>query len=165
MSKAIRLTILASLALAWLCGSALAQQGVTNSTKNRKQIAILHWYEANLTTRFTVGTDSGPHPNRAAFDGANIWVSNPGTATPPSTPASVTKLRANDGALLGTFTIAPAVSGIPGDSGIAFDGANIWLVNQQLGLVKLRASDGKQLPVNTSLAPGGAAGFFSGLVF
>ena len=56
MSKGIRLTLLASLALAWLCGSALAQ--VTSSTKNPKQIAIMHWYPANLTTTFGIGPNT-----------------------------------------------------------------------------------------------------------
>ena len=68
MAKAIRLSILAPLALAWLCGSAPAQ--VTNSTKNPKQVAILHWYPANLTTNFQVVS----FPSCLAFDGANIWV-------------------------------------------------------------------------------------------
>ena len=78
MSKAMRLIILAPIALAWLCGSAaLAQGGVTNSTKNPAQIATLHWYEANVTTSFQVGTvpnQFGTAPTSVAFDGANIWV-------------------------------------------------------------------------------------------
>jgi hypothetical protein len=44
--------------------------GVTDSTQNPLQIAILHWYKANLTTTFKVGT----FPSGAVFDGANIWV-------------------------------------------------------------------------------------------
>ena len=44
--------------------------GVTKSTKNPLQIAILHWYDANLTTTFKVGT----FPSGAVFDGANVWV-------------------------------------------------------------------------------------------
>jgi YVTN family beta-propeller protein len=51
-----------------------------------------------------------------AFDGANIWVTNGGSN-------SVTKLRASDGAHLGTFS----VGNYP--FGIAFDGANIWVTN------------------------------------
>jgi len=51
-----------------------------------------------------------------AFDGANIWVTNWGDGT-------VSKLRASDGANLGTF----AVGGDP--NGVAFDGANIWVTN------------------------------------
>jgi len=72
----------------------------------------------------------GSYPMGVAFDGANIWVANAGSAT-------VTKLRASDGATLGTF----AVGSYP--YGVAFDGANIWVTNQSSTTVsKLRASDG-----------------------
>jgi DNA-binding beta-propeller fold protein YncE len=65
-----------------------------------------------------------------AFDGANIWVVNLGSST-------VTKLRAADGALLGTFHVGFS------PQGIAFDGANIWVMNNGDSTVtKLRASDG-----------------------
>ena len=77
MSKGIRLTLLASLALAWLCGSALAQGGVTDSTKNPAQIAILRWYPANLTTSFPVGRSA----SGVTFDGANLWVTNGGSVS------------------------------------------------------------------------------------
>ena len=50
--------------------------GVTSSMRNPLQIAILHWYNANQTTSFAVGT----LPTFVAFDGANIWVTtNPAT--------------------------------------------------------------------------------------
>jgi len=53
---------------------------------------------------------------------------------------NVSKLRASDGTVLGTF----AVGGQP--FGIAFDGADMWVVNQGDGTVsKLRASDGTVL--------------------
>jgi len=45
---------------------------VTSSTQSPLQIAILHWYDANLTTSFSVGSA----PTGVAFDGANIWVAN-----------------------------------------------------------------------------------------
>lgn len=62
-----------------------------------------------------------------------IWVANFGSNT-------VTKLRANDGATLGTF----AVGSEP--SSVAFDGANIWVPNQGDNTVsELRASDGATL--------------------
>ena len=48
--------------------------GVTSSTQNPLQLALLHWYDANLTTSFGVGSD----PVGVAFDGANIWVANRG---------------------------------------------------------------------------------------
>jgi DNA-binding beta-propeller fold protein YncE len=51
-----------------------------------------------------------------AFDGANIWVANNGAG-------SLTKLRASDGALLGTFAVGAS------PIGVAFDGANVVAVN------------------------------------
>jgi DNA-binding beta-propeller fold protein YncE len=103
--------------------------GVVTSNRNPLQIALKHWYAANSTTSFTVGTD----PTGIAFDGANIWVTNFADAT-------VSKLRANDGALLGTF----AVGSKPYNA--AFDGANIWVTNQgDNNVTKLRASDGAVL--------------------
>ena len=135
MSKAIRLTLLAPFALAWLCGSALAQGGVTNSTKNPKQIATLHWYEANVTTSFQVGTvpnQFGTAPTSVAFDGANIWVNLGG---------SLIKLRPSDGAVLAT------VNNLDGDcESLIYDGANLWTACFQ-GILspildKVRASDG-----------------------
>ncbi len=93
-------------------------------------VAILRWYPVNLAgAEFSVGTQ----PQGAAFDGANIWVAN-------SQSGNVTKLRAADGAVLGTFP----VGGGPGY--LTFDGANMW-VNNGSSLVKLRASDGHQLGV------------------
>ncbi len=53
-----------------------------------------------------------------AFDGANIWVAN-------YNDDSVTKLRAGDGSLVGTY---PAGNG---PNGMAFDGANIWVANSK----------------------------------
>ena len=74
---------------------------------------------------------AGDGPQRLAFDGANIWVTNQYVHT-------VTKLRASDGANLGTF---PA-GNYP--AWITFDGANIWVSNQTVSgtVTKLRASDG-----------------------
>jgi len=58
----------------------------------------------------------GSAPTAVAFDGANIWVTNWGSA-------NVTKLRAADGSVLGTF----AVGSNP--FAVAFDGANVWVTN------------------------------------
>lgn len=86
---------------------------------NPLQLAILRWYDANTAGhQIPVGTA----PYGLAFDGANIWVANSGSAT-------VTKLRASDGANLGTI----AVGNTP--EGVAFDGANIWVANQQSNTV------------------------------
>jgi len=65
------------------------------------------------TCTFPVGTN----PQGVTFDGANIWVAN------NQSPRTVTKLRASDGAELGTFNVG--INPI----GVAFDGANIWVAN------------------------------------
>ena len=68
-----------------------------------------------------------------AFDGANIWVTNDNSN-------NVTKLRASDGAVLGTFAVGSS------PTGVAFDGANVWVANYSSNNVtKLRASDGSVL--------------------
>jgi DNA-binding beta-propeller fold protein YncE len=59
---------------------------------------------------------------------------------------NVTKLRASDGKLLGTFTLASGATPF----GVVFDGANIWVANNFFGsptanVSKLRACDGKLL--------------------
>ena len=93
-----------------------------------ESVSILRWYAINQTAaEFSVGQQ----PAGAAFDGANMWIAN-------SQSGNVTKLRAADGAAMGTF----AVGGTP--SWMTFDGANMW-VNNGSSLVKLRASDGQQL--------------------
>jgi len=97
------------------------------------QIATLRWDSQQAD--FVVGTFAvGNRPGAMAFDGANIWVAN-------ADDGNVTKLRASDGANLGTFAV-----GINPGGGVAFDGANIWVANLVSGNVtKLRASDGANL--------------------
>jgi hypothetical protein len=92
---------------------------------------------------FAVGTS----PFGVAFDGANIWVAN--------FSGNVTKLRASDGACVGTCTF-PAGSG---PRAVAFDGANIWVANEASNNVtKLRASDGANLGTfMVGVAPRGVA--------
>ena len=117
------------------------------ASPNPLQVAVLHWYPANVTTQFPVGLG----PSAVAFDGSDVWVVN-GDAT-------VTKLRASDGTSLGTFPV-----GI-GATNIAFDGANIWTTNvASNNVTKLRASDGANLgtfPLGSS--PTGIA--FDGAIF
>ena len=105
-------------------------QGPPGVGLNPLQVAILRWYQANVTgLQFPVGSG----PSGVAFDGANIWVSNRFDNT-------VSKLRASDGTNLGAF----AVGSQP--IGVAFDGANIWVANYASGTVtELRASDGTVL--------------------
>ena len=106
---------------------------------NPLKVALLKWFPAYRSTTFKVGKS----PVGLAFDGANIWVSN-------QYGGSVTKLRASDGANLGTF---PAASGA---WGIAFDGTNIWVAGGP-DIVELRQSDGKLL-FYTRLPQGGGEG-------
>jgi len=73
----------------------------------------------------------GQGPRGLTFDGANIWAAD-------SAGGTVTKVRASDGMLLGTYKVGP------GPECVAFDGDNIWVTNRDDGSVsKIRASDGK----------------------
>lgn len=73
------------------------------------QIATMRWDQVGRSGKFTVGS----LPVGLAFDGANIWTTNVGSN-------NVTKLRASDGAVFGSYPLSAAVIGM------AFDGANIW---------------------------------------
>jgi outer membrane lipoprotein-sorting protein len=87
--------------------------------------ALLQWYRQDYAV--------GIFPSSLAFDGANVWVANLDSDT-------VTKLRASDGANLGTFPV--------GDFpvGVAFGGASIWVANALSdNVMKLRPSDGANL--------------------
>src|ERR1700682_4819646 len=95
----------ANLIPGWAQGAGNATNNNTPPTKNWAagnplKIALLKWYPANLTTSFKVGQN----PYGIAFDGANMWVTNNGDST-------VTKLRASDGANLGTFNVGGAPMG------------------------------------------------------
>jgi hypothetical protein len=112
--------------------SPVAVAGGGFNTFNPQQIALLRWYEANQTgMQYSVGTS----PRGIAFDGNNIWVAN-------DYSNNVTKIRASDGANLGTFAATTNANPM----GIAFDGANIWVANSgSNNVTKLRASDGANL--------------------
>ncbi len=118
-------------------GALQMPDGVTiSSGRSPQQIATLHWYGANSQASFQTG--SGPYA--VAFDGSSIWVAN-------TFNSNVTKLRASDGADLGTFFV-----GSP--RGVAFDGSSIWVTTfNSNNVTKLRASDGANLgtfPVGTT---------------
>jgi hypothetical protein len=86
-----------------------------------------------------VGTfNVGGLPGWIAFDGANMWVANP-------SGNYVTKLRASDGAILGTFTFGSGTF----PSRITFDGSSIWVSGggSSNWVTKLRVSDG--FPLHT----------------
>jgi hypothetical protein len=128
VSKSVRLVVFSILAASFLSVPTRAQTGVNIEVQNPLQIATLHWYSANLSTSFTVGN----LPHHVAFDGASIWVTN-------FLDNTVTKLRASDGTVLGTFAAATP-------TGVAFDGANVWVANVNVNTVtKLRGSDGTLL--------------------
>lgn len=98
---------------------------------NPLRVATLQWYSVNETgLRYTI-----PPGNAVllAFDGANMWV-----VSGQQLSSSVTKLRASDGANLGTFN-----AGTERPLCIAFDGANMWVSNgEDSTVVKIRTSDG-----------------------
>ena len=90
-------------------GSGLSGVSRVGSTVDLNNVAMLRWDLLNRS--FPVGDA----PQGVAFDGTNIWVANVSSD-------NVTKLRASDGANLGTFPVARPF-------GVAFDGANIWVAN------------------------------------
>jgi hypothetical protein len=64
-----------------------------------------------------------------AFDGANVWCHG---------PSQLAKVRASDGAILGTYSGGGGTYG-----GIVFDGENIWVPSQTNNWITVRrASDG-----------------------
>src|SRR5215831_15317696 len=136
MSKITHLAV--SFCLVLISTSALAQSGVVDSTKNPNQLAVRHWYQANQSAQQSglptaPSFPTGKGPIALAFDGANMWTVNFSDNT-------VTKLRAKDGSLLGTFAVGT------NPWAAAFDGANIWVTNRGDSTVsKLRASDGALL--------------------
>ena len=84
--------------------------------------ALMQWY----TKTYAVGSN----PLGVAFDGSNIWVINANDAT-------VTKMVASTGAIVGTYSV-----GVYPYS-IAFDGTNIWVANANPNTVTvLTASTG-----------------------
>ena len=116
--------------------SALASDTFPNS-RNLSLLGSLRW--DLLGQRVNVGSS----PVGVAFDGANIWVANNGSGT-------VTKVRASDGNIQGTFTVGTS------PIGVAFDGTNIWVANAGSNTVtKLRVSDGVNLTCSPKITPGG----------
>lgn len=92
---------------------------------NPAQVALLRWYPANgsgnvIPLTYALGI---------AFDGANMWVT--------SQSGTITKIRAADNAVLGSYP----TGGLP--TGVAFDGSAMWVTNQSSNTVsKIRVSDG-----------------------
>ena len=93
-----------------------------------------------------VSLPSGGGPSGLAYDGANMWITHQGTRT-------VTKVRATDTVLLGTF----AVGSNP--AGIAFDGKYMWIANSGDNTVsQLLANDGSHVQtIPVDMRPTGVA--------
>jgi len=129
-------------------GSGLTNLNTSGSATavNPIRIALNRWYSANQVTAFSCG---GAGPIGMAFDGANIWVADIGSN-------QVTKIRASDGYVTGTF------SSLYRPRSICFDGANIWVTGEPTGLQKIRASDGTSLATNSSVPPSYFACLFDG---
>ncbi|MCG8408046.1 MAG: hypothetical protein MI923_22840 [Phycisphaerales bacterium] len=117
-------------------GSGLSGVSQLGSTVDLHDVAMMRW--DLLNQKFPTGES----PHAVAFDGANIWVTN-------RHGDNVTKLRASDGANLGTFPV--------GNFPVAacFDGANIWVASAaDSNVMKLQASDGAVLDTfNTGGSP------------
>jgi hypothetical protein len=102
----------------------LAPGATVETTTNSSLLGSLRW---DLLTKKSFPV---PDPQGIAFDGGHLWIAS-------CCNNSVYKLRASDGAKLGSFTVGV------GAEGVAFDGSNIWVANVASGTVtKLRASDG-----------------------
>jgi hypothetical protein len=102
----------------------LAPNLVDGQQRNLTLIATHRWDILRPQATFGVGTN----PEGVAFDGTNIWVTN-------FSSFNVTKLRASDGANLGTFAVINTADAV------VYDGVNIW-VGTDNGLQKIRPSDG-----------------------
>jgi hypothetical protein len=109
----------------------IASRQPTQQYINPLRVATLQWYSVNETgLRYAIPPGNPVH---LAFDGANMWV-----VSGQQLSSSVTKLRASDGANLGTFT-----AGTERPLCIAFDGANMWVSNDEdTSVRKIRTSDG-----------------------
>lgn len=105
----------------------IASNQLSHPFINPLRVATLQWYEANQTNV----TYSVPSARHLTFDGVNMWVTNYSSDT-------ITKLRASDGASLGTYSV-----GGNNPNASVFDGENIWVTCNNLIVTKLRASNGE----------------------
>jgi len=108
--------------------------GANGTYYNPLQIALKAWYNANNVAAFQGAPYNFNSPGGITFDGSNVWIANGGGGT-------VSKIRASDGRLLGTF----AAGSDP--AALAFDGRRIWVANHNLAsahttVTVLNASDG-----------------------
>src|SRR5215469_16583507 len=92
--------------LLWILAFIASAIAAEAQPPNPHYVALLKW-SPNQTTTVSLGS----RPLSLAFDGANIWA---------ATHSGVTKVRATDGTVLGSFSAGVF------PSNIAYDGANIW---------------------------------------
>jgi hypothetical protein len=111
ISLVLAMVAAAGLIPGWAQEAADRGQAATENwpSGNPLKIALLKWYQANLTTSFIVGKTKNSNPYGLAFDGQNMWTAN--------SEGTVTKLRASDGAILGNFAVGGQANGV------VFDGA------------------------------------------
>ena len=86
--------------------------GASGQNINPLQLAMNKW-SANPVNPIFVGAT----PEQMVFDGDNIWVAN-------SYGQSISKIRASDGVVLGTYSVGPY------PRGIAYDGSYIWVTTE-----------------------------------
>lgn len=92
------------------------------------EVVKIRVFDDAIVGRFPVGRN----PEGVAFDGRHVWVANFSDVT-------VTKLRARDGLLLGTFPIGS----FGGAVSVAYDRAGgVWVTNFSGSVVKLQERDG-----------------------
>lgn len=100
---------------------------VSAAAVNPLRIALRRWHDGIKTG---IAFTAGASPSDVAFDGQHVWVAN-------LNGSSLTKLRASDGLLEGTFALGSA------PYALAFDGAYVWTANFfGNSVTKVRASDG-----------------------
>ncbi len=104
-------------------------------------IWVANYFSDHVTQlRASDGMNLGDHPIPGTsawaigFDGTSIWLVDDNFG-------EVVKFRPSDGQILGAYPVGPS------PSGIVYDGANIWVGNDNGELVKIRASDGLNLGV------------------
>jgi len=123
---------------------------VTNSNNNDV------WKLDRDTGEQLASYPTGIFPLSIIFDGRNMWIGN-GTSVNVGAPVpgvgSLSKIRAADGANLGTFAVGNHVRGL------VYDGTSIWTCNSNDNTVsRLRAADVALLGTySTGIAPRGIA--------
>jgi hypothetical protein len=91
----------------------LPQAGNSAYSQDSRRAALAQWAlptSLPMTGRITLGVlEPGVQPELVASDGADLWVANHGTTAFPGT---VTRVRASDGKVLGTWTGATNATGV-----------------------------------------------------